>query len=466
MNLFYQMLILFFINTGFCGYNREFNNDIINYLHKFGFLSISDNSMLNSKVIVDALHSFHKFYNITEDSKLDIETFMKKKRCGNKDIKEIENYSIRGPKWNKNIISWYFFGANDKFVNVAQEAFSIWERHSKLSFIKKIDNPDIIIYSAVRNHTFLGKNEICNFEFDGNGIILAHAYFPDGRDNQVEIHLDRDEKYFGDTSKESLDFLFKILLHEIGHTLGLSHSANQNAVMYPFYQDGKYLHQDDINGLQYLYGEKENPPNLCNISNPSNLFVIDNILYVSFDKWLWKVNITNNDIIASINLKDRHQILFSLLTNNKGNVYSDNDNNIVVLSNNVIYIFDSDLNFKYRKNLTFRIFDIDSIFYTVRGKIYILYNNNKYKRLNQYFNYQSYGDISSKFNEIPSKINNVLKYIDGNLYFFSGSFVYQYNEYLNKVTSISLKSKFLRGLLCKDKYLKQKISVLLRKINQ
>lgn len=53
--------------------------------------------------------------------------------------------------------------------------------------------------------------------------------------------------------------LFLVAAHEFGHSLGLSHSSDPGALMYPNYafnEPSTYaLHQDDINGIQALYGK-------------------------------------------------------------------------------------------------------------------------------------------------------------------------------------------------------------------
>lgn len=52
--------------------------------------------------------------------------------------------------------------------------------------------------------------------------------------------------------------LFYTAVHEFGHSLGLFHSQDPNAVMYPMYKkpeaNQQILSQDDIKGIQYLYG--------------------------------------------------------------------------------------------------------------------------------------------------------------------------------------------------------------------
>lgn len=47
---------------------------------------------------------------------------------------------------------------------------------------------------------------------------------------------------------------FSVALHEIGHSLGLAHSYEREAVMYPNYVKQHHgLKQDDINGIEKLY---------------------------------------------------------------------------------------------------------------------------------------------------------------------------------------------------------------------
>lgn len=49
--------------------------------------------------------------------------------------------------------------------------------------------------------------------------------------------------------------------HEIGHNLGLDHSSDPNALMYPSYAGPRrFLGQDDVAGVQSLYGLAAQPP--------------------------------------------------------------------------------------------------------------------------------------------------------------------------------------------------------------
>lgn len=51
--------------------------------------------------------------------------------------------------------------------------------------------------------------------------------------------------------------LYRVAAHELGHSLGLSHSTDIGALMYPSYtfSGDVQLAQDDIDGIQAIYGE-------------------------------------------------------------------------------------------------------------------------------------------------------------------------------------------------------------------
>jgi hypothetical protein len=95
--------------------------------------------------------------------------------------------------------------------------------------------------------------------FDGPGDVLAHASFPNPYDkSQVFLHFDDEERWVNSETR-NVDLL-TVAAHEIGHTLGLAHSSDPEALMYPSYSGPhRSLGEDDIAGVQSLYGVASAP---------------------------------------------------------------------------------------------------------------------------------------------------------------------------------------------------------------
>ncbi|MET0882991.1 MAG: matrixin family metalloprotease [Acidimicrobiales bacterium] len=100
-------------------------------------------------------------------------------------------------------------------------------------------------------------------DFDGPGGTAAHAYFPppNGWSAAGDVHLDDAEHW--STTGSGVD-LESVALHELGHALGLTHataaqcplqaSTTRPIMCGTLVGVDRTLAQDDINGIQSLYG--------------------------------------------------------------------------------------------------------------------------------------------------------------------------------------------------------------------
>jgi Matrixin/Bacterial TSP3 repeat len=162
-------------------------------------------------------------------------------------------------KWSKVDINYYFVNGTGRIDaniehDLIRQAFALWSAQTPLNLteVSSEADADIVIGFAVGDH---GDGD----PFDGPGDVLAHASFPNPYDDsQVFLHFDDEERWV-DSDTEDVDLL-TVAAHEIGHTLGLAHSSEFNALMYPSYSGPhRFLDDDDIAGVQALYGAASDP---------------------------------------------------------------------------------------------------------------------------------------------------------------------------------------------------------------
>uniref|UniRef100_A0A182KDM7 Peptidase metallopeptidase domain-containing protein n=1 Tax=Anopheles christyi TaxID=43041 RepID=A0A182KDM7_9DIPT len=138
---------------------------------------------------------------------------------------------------------------------ILYEALDLWAQHANINFREVYSTEaDIQVLFARKFH---GDG----YNFDGPGKILAHAFYP-GTGIGGDAHFDADEKWL---LNEPLDAegtrLFDVAVHEFGHSLGLGHSSQQDAIMFPWhhisYRGKDTIPEDDRLGIQSIYGPRK-----------------------------------------------------------------------------------------------------------------------------------------------------------------------------------------------------------------
>lgn len=209
----------------------------------------------DSSPVVKKIQEMQKFLGLKVTGRLDSDTLevMRKPRCGVPDVGHFSTFPGM-PRWRKThltyrIVNYTLDLPRDAVDSAFEKAKKVWEEVTPLTFSRIHEGEaDIMITFAVRDHGDF-------FPFDGPGKSLAHAY-PPGLGIYGDAHFDDDEQWTKDTSGTSL---FLVAAHELGHSLGLQHSANPEALMYAIYNPltdlAQFrLSQDDVNGIQSLYG--------------------------------------------------------------------------------------------------------------------------------------------------------------------------------------------------------------------
>lgn len=242
-------------------------------METFGYLPRSDDkteglraeSLYASSAISDGIKNIQRFGGLLETGELNEDTIklFSAPRCGVKDIlndgERRKRYIIGARNWEKRQLTYFLANWSpkvnqSKMEKAAEEAFEAWAKYSRLKFKRVFDpSADIIIAFGSYYH---GDR----YPFDGPGNILAHAFYP-YEENSFggDIHFDNEENWIenAETMDKGVDFL-SVLIHELGHSLGLAHSPVYSSLMFPYYK-GKtpaQLDYDDILAMYQMYISK------------------------------------------------------------------------------------------------------------------------------------------------------------------------------------------------------------------
>lgn len=202
----------------------------------------------------ETLRKMQEYFGLEVSGQLDSKTLevMARPRCGFTDVTRYGHFDGQ-PKWDKTVVTYRIMNytpdlsRSDVDTTIAK-ALKVYSDVIPLDF-KPITSgtADIMIIFKGRDHGDFAP-------FDGENGVLAHAFSP-GEGHGGDTHFDEDETW---TLTAAGANLFLVAAHEFGHALGLAHSQDQTALMYPTYQyvntENYKLPNDDRQGIQVVYG--------------------------------------------------------------------------------------------------------------------------------------------------------------------------------------------------------------------
>ncbi|MCI0539048.1 MAG: matrixin family metalloprotease [Verrucomicrobiales bacterium] len=230
--------------------------------HRFGNLSAQPAAPPPKESVFDqntarALRVFQQRNHLPVTGRLDSATMalMQLPRC---DLPDLAPFIAQGNKWSTTALTYGFQNFSSdlspaQIRSAISQAFGMWSAVTPLTFteVALTENPDMVI-------GFVAGDHADGSPFDGLGGVLAHAFYPppNGGSLAGDLHFDETEVWTVDLPPAGTD-LVTVALHEIGHALGLAHSAAPGAVMAPFYSGPhRNLENDDVAGIQALYSSR------------------------------------------------------------------------------------------------------------------------------------------------------------------------------------------------------------------
>ncbi|XP_047451208.1 collagenase 3-like [Mugil cephalus] len=232
------------------------------YLSRFyddvGMTNVTTRSLISN--ITEDLEAMQAFFGLEVTGTLNNETVevMKAPRCGVSDISRYGHFAGK-PRWQKRLIT-YRITQYTPDLSRSQVDATIGKAFKLYSDVIPLDFKQVYSGTADIMILFKGGYHGDFYPFDGAGGVLAHANSP-GQGQGGDTHFDDDERW---TLTQRGVNLLLVAAHEFGHALGLDHSRDRRALMFPTYQyvntNGYRLPDDDRRGVQALYGSRTPVP--------------------------------------------------------------------------------------------------------------------------------------------------------------------------------------------------------------
>ncbi|MCI4626876.1 MAG: matrixin family metalloprotease, partial [Candidatus Magnetoovum sp. WYHC-5] len=172
------------------------------------------------------------------------------------------SYTLSGQKWSNSSATFYVGYDSGQYDDAFIEALQSWNSLSKFAYLYTKSSADSCTQDYKNGYGF--SSTYCGTQWS-SGTLATSAWYYNPSTNAIlesDITFNSNVTWsiFNGIGSGSTDFR-RVAVHELGHSLGLEHSATKAAVMYPTYQATIEVPQtDDINGLVAMYGASASTP--------------------------------------------------------------------------------------------------------------------------------------------------------------------------------------------------------------
>ncbi|TNN62511.1 Collagenase 3 [Liparis tanakae] len=443
----------------------EEENFAESYLKKFFNLTDETDPTIGRGInpLTWKLGEMQRFFGLQITGTLDTDTIamMKKPRCGVPDG-NIARFSTfgRNQKWEKNSLTYRIVNYTpDMSVpevdDSIERALQVWAKITPLRFTRiHSGTADIMISFGRQQHGDY-------YPFDGPDGTLAHAFAP-ASGIGGDAHFDDDETF---TFRSNTGYiLFMVAAHEFGHSLGLSHSNDPGALMYPVYSyrnpDTFVLPRDDVNGIQSLYGrntgkdpsvEEPEPPTTPDACDSS--MVLDAVATLRGEMLFFKDNVFWRSFPQS--RTPQQSLITNFWPNAPSNVNaayeSQHKDNVFIFKDQKVWAFNGyDLVSGYPKpissfGLPKTVKKVNAVLFDVESRKTLIFVGSEYYSYDEARETMDKGfpkQVDQTFSGLTSEVTAAFQY-RGFTYIYSGPYMFEYSLRTGRLFRVLRNSYFL-----------------------